>query len=180
VNQFELEALTNKFPEIKEPLFSVLNLDPAHCEAIRIEKITPQLLDQTPFLFEQTGSCVEICKEERGILIYRDGKNQEVKLSHEYHSHYAHTEPSFEPGTSVGETLLSIEDLSTIKLILWVEKGYKIENHRSTKDWILSVFLLPEDFTVDGWRESKKQTAATLLQDQIDSALQASTDSDAQ
>lgn len=178
MNQFELKALKEKFAGIPALLEG---LDPTLCEHVRIKRMTTQLLEWAPFINEHVGAKVGIRKEKRAFMIFKDDPQRfEIKPSHDLASNTAHEEAMHDTGISVGEALLQVEDLQTVKGVVWLEKGFRVEGHYSTGDWEITVYLLPEDFTLDEWREGRKQKTATLLQGQIDEALQDPTDSAAQ
>jgi hypothetical protein len=157
MNQIKYEAYLDEFPILQK----LLPADGAHnCEAIRIKRLTPEVLSQTPEVHTHIGSLVDIDQGDQVWLVQRE-RIVKVAPSGTSDSNYAHEERHEWEGESLLEACY--RDNVEPELIVWRRYGYEVVEHCSTPLFNVIVYKPAKDTTVRQLIEEALKTAAEAV-----------------
>ena len=152
MNRMKFNAYLKEFPFLEQcnTRWEDLAGDPINCDAIKVARISQELLDYTPRYDGATGALVSIDNGERFDFILRDGRviRDAVRASGDVVHNEAHTDDE----SYDGETLLEAIDrkgvIGTLKYVVKMSYGYNIRDHHSQGNYTMTVYKEAKDFSL--------------------------------
>ncbi len=137
-------------------------------EEVKVSRISPEFLDNTPRYQGATGSLVSIEDNKQIFLLNKQGVvltevRQKVDITH----HEAHFENEEEEGETVGEAIFSLEDPKEVIYALCIHTGYVVHDHRSVGGFTVKLYKPPKGFSLTKWVEKQLDKAEALISAEI-------------
>lgn len=139
MNRFKFNAFKQEFPALAE----VMDLDDAsYCEAIKIARVTRELLNYKPSWVSHDGSMVDINKKETFSFLLNDHTilHDAVMQESEHRSNYAHKSDYNLEGETVLEAIDRHGCSAVLSLIFLVRTGFVVRDHESTPDFSVVIY----------------------------------------